>query len=55
MNKYEKLAEELKDRLIRNNGTVEITPEETMKIIQYLYGMSRIQKISESENGGPNY
>ena len=52
MNKYEKLAEELSTRLVKNKGKVEITPEEAMRIINYLYGMSRIQVITESEHGG---
>ena len=52
MNKYEKMAKELERRFVANNGTVEVTPEEAIKIIQYLYGMCRIQKIIESEHGG---
>ncbi len=52
MNKYEKLAKELEKRIIENNGTVELSPEEAMKIFQYLLGMSRVQKIVESEYGG---
>ena len=52
MNKYEKLAKELEKRIIENKGTVELSPEEAMKIFQYLLGMSRIQKIAESEYGG---
>lgn len=52
MNKYEELADKLSERLVKNKGTVELTPEEAMKIINYLFGMSRIQKITESEKGG---
>lgn len=52
MNKYEELADKLAERLVKNKGTVELTHEETMKIINYLFGMSRIQKITESEKGG---
>ena len=52
MDKYEKMAEKLKTRIIENNGTVEVTPEEAMKIMNYLLGMSRIKKIIESEYGG---
>ena len=52
MNKYEELADKLSVRLVKNTGTVELTPEETMKIINYLLGMSRIQKITESDKGG---
>ena len=52
MNKYEKLANELIKRLVNHKGTVEVTPDETMEIINYLMGMSRIQRIIESEHGG---
>ena len=48
MNKYEKLAEELTRRLVKNTGTVEVTPEEAMTIIQYLLEISRIQEIIEN-------
>jgi hypothetical protein len=52
MNEYEKLAIEIQNKLINNNGTVEVTPEEAMKIINCLLGMSRIKKITESKYGG---
>ena len=52
MNKYEKLAETLTERLTKNEGTVELTPEETLKIINCLLGMGRIQTIVESDYGG---
>ena len=51
MNEYEKLAIEIQNKLVKN-GTVEVTPEEAMKIINCLLGMSRIKKITESKYGG---
>lgn len=52
MNKYEKLANEIEERIIYNKGYVELTPEEAMRVLNYLRGMDRIQKIAESEYGG---
>ena len=52
MNEYEKLAIEIQNKLVKNDGTVEVTPEEAMKIINCLLGMSRIKKITESKYGG---
>ncbi len=52
MDKYEKLAEEIVKKVTEKKGPIEISAEVALKIINYLYGMSRIKTITESEYGG---
>lgn len=52
MNKYEKLAEKIKERLIENKGTIEVTAQEALDIYLALLALIRIKNITESEYGG---
>lgn len=45
MDEYERLAEEITKRLVVNTGVIELTPKEALSIVNYLYAMSKIQKI----------
>lgn len=49
MNKYEKLASDLEEKIIGNKGTVEITPKDAMEIYLCLRRMERIQRMLETE------
>ena len=57
MNKYEKLAQVIIKKIMesKDKDTVELRAEEAMQCLNYLMGMSRIQKIVESDHGGAEY
>ena len=53
--KYEKLANKITEKIMTSNGTITLTTEEALEVLNCVLGMSRVMKIAESDHGGAEY